>query len=183
MSGWLARRAPHTCEIPSGSAWNTGQRPAGRGSRTAVRGCRPDRGTSELFSTGDGQRCVVCRICHRPCGVSHLGVREFETPTCPTKSVFAGDLGINDQPNRGLRADTAAGRHACASAAPCGYPPPVEATSPLPSACRDPHACTAPAAATPTTAPLFSRACSQADSARAIYRRGQCRTRSSLQVR
>ena len=52
-----------------------------------------------------------------------------------------------------------------------------------PRACRDPHACTAPAAATPTTAPLFSRACSQADSARAIYRRGQCRTRSSLQVR
>ena len=84
--------------------------------------------------------------------VSVIWVREFETPTCPTKSVCADDLRINDQPNRGLRADTAAGRHACASAAPCGYPPPVQATSPSPCLprpsrlhrprSRDSHDCT-----------------------------------------
>ena len=60
--------------------------------------------------------------------VSVIWVREFETPTCPTKSVSAGDIRTNDQPNRGLRADTAAGQHACASAASCRYPP-LEATS------------------------------------------------------
>ena len=135
-----------TCEIPSGSAWNTtGQRrhnPPQR--RTPTCGPRlVNCSTAGADPTVvHGQRCLVCRICHRPCGVGHLGVRDFETPTCPTKSVSADDLRTNDQPNRGLRADTAAGRHACASAAPCRYPRvrgdslspvPAETLTPAPS--------------------------------------------------
>ena len=56
--------------------------------------------------------------------VSVIWVREFETPTCPTKSVSAGDIRTNDQPNRGLRADTAHRRRVARTTTPPNQPIP-----------------------------------------------------------